>query len=849
MAASDFKPGLRLAIKFALRELRGGLAGFYIFIGCIALGVAAISGVNSVARAITSSIEAQGQTILGGDVSFSLVQRAASADELNFLNENGTLSHSITMRAMTRTLNGEEQTLVELKAVDQQYPLYGTLSVEGNSDAAPYLADNQAYTDQVLLDRLGIEPGTEVEIGAGTFTLLNAIGNEPDKIGDGVGFGPRVIISSKGLERTGLVQPGSLLRHHYKLRLENPTQTSIKALEEVARSEFPDAGWRIRSRANAAPALTRNVDRFSQFLTLVGLTALVVGGVGVANATRSFLEGKRPVIATLKSVGAPGGFIFGLYLLQILIIATGGIMIGLALGALMPIAAKSALSGILPITGGKLLFPQALIPGIAFGYLTTLVFAIWPLAVSRDVQATDLFRASSYAAGRLLPRWPYLIVLGLAISLLIAMAILLADNRFIATVFVAAITVAFVLLRVVAYAIQWLARNSPAVSSTPLRMAIANIHRPGSLTPSITLSLGLGLALLVSLASIDGNLRSQISNNLPEQAPDFFFVDIQNHEIESFRETLTQISPDGKVIAVPMLRGRVTALRGIPAEEYKTEQGGEWVLRGDRGITYAKNTPENSTLSKGEWWPADYSGPPLVSVSSEEAGELGLDIGDIVSVNVLGRTIEAEIASLRDVQWESLGVNFVFVFSPNTFAGAPHSFMATLSTDEQGVQNSDGALLKTLSRAFPTVTAVRVRDALETVNKLVGQLSTAIRAAAVVALLTSVLVLAGALAAGNRERIHDAVVMKTLGATRGTLIKTLVLEYTLLGIATAVFAILAGTLAAWFVISVIMQVEFLFLPDVAVATMATALAFTIIFGLVGTWRILGQKPANILREL
>ena len=348
---------------------------------------------------------------------------------------------------------------------------------------------------------------------------------------------------------------------------------------------------------------------------------------------------------------------------------------------------------------------------------------------------------------------------------------------------------------------------------------------------------------------IDGNLRNQIENNLPKEAPAFFFVDIQNHEIESFRQKLKELAPNGKVISVPMLRGRVISLKDIPVGDYKAQAGGEWVLQGDRGITYAKRIPENSTLSSGEWWPQDYVGPPLVSVSAEEAGELNLSVGDKITINVLGRNITAKIAALREVQWETLGINFVFVFSPNTFATAPHAYLATLGTDETKGDEFDGDILKSLAKSFPSVTAVRIRDALETVNGLISQLSTAVQAAASVALLSSVLVLAGALAAGNRERVHDAVILKTLGATRRTLTSMLVMEYTLLGLATVIFAILAGSLAAWFVISNIMGFTFVFLPTIAVTVVIIALALTIGFGLLGTWWILGKNAAPVLREL
>jgi len=839
--------GFFLALRFAFREMRAGVRGFYIFLGCIALGVAAIGGVNSVARSITSGISAEGQAILGGDLSFSVVQREVNDEQLAFLEKQGSVTQLITMRAMSRLPDGSDQTLVELKAVDGLYPNYGEFTdADGKAIS---LKDNEAVAEPVLFERFGVKPGSEIEIGKETFLLKAAIGREPDRVGENIGFGPRVLISRNGMAKTGLIQPGSLVRYHYKIKLDDASAANVIAVSEAAEEKFPDAGWRIRSRDRAAPALTRSVDRFSQFLTLVGLTSLVVGGVGVANATRAFLETKRSVIATLKSVGASGRFVFQMYLAQILLMTALGILLGLGLAIAMPYAARGALGSILPVSDGPLVFIPSLMLGAFYGLLTALIFAIWPLAVSQEVKPTELFRASSFSLSRRFPKLIYVLTLVVLVFTLVGTAIYFSDNRFISIVFISAIACSFALLRLVAMGIQWIAKKAPRSNSTALRMAVSNIHRPGSLTPSVILSLGLGLALLVALATIDGNLRYQISNNIPEDAPDFFFVDIQNHEIDQFKASLKAQDEGGKIIAVPMLRGRVISLKGIPSAEYPVEGNGEWVLRGDRGITYAKDIPENSTLSEGEWWPDDYSGPPLVSVSAEEADELDLSVGDKIVVNVLGRNIDAEIASLREVQWETLGINFVFVFSPNTFAGAPHAFLATLTASDDVAGNFDGSLLKRLAKEFPTVAAVRIRDALDTVNTLIGQLSTAIRAAALVALFSSVLVLAGALAAGNRERVQDAVILKTLGANRSSLMKMLVFEYSILGFATAIFAIFAGSMAAWFVIVVIMDFVFVVLPGVGLATILAALAFTIFLGLAGTWRILGLKAAPYLREL
>ncbi|MDX3927534.1 MAG: ABC transporter permease [Shinella sp.] len=841
---------LLLAIRLALREMRGGLRGFYIFLACIALGTAAIAGVNSVSSAITRSIAAQGQTLLAGDVRFELNNRVATGEERAYFDSLGTVSLSSGLRSMARLPDGGDQALVELKAVDEAYPLYGSAETSPQRPLSDLLAgDGDAYgavAAPLLLERLGIAVGDEIMVGSARLRITATLVREPDALSDGFGFAPRLMVSQQALAASGLVQTGSLVEHAYKIRMADPA-AALLGIRDRSNEAFPAAGWSIRTSDNAAPSLTANITRFSQFLTLVGLTALIVGGVGVANAVRAYLDSKRGVIATFKCLGAPASLIASIYLVQILLIAAVGILMGLVVGALMPMVAMRFLADVLPVSAEAELYPGALALAAIFGVLTALAFAILPLGHAREVPATALFREQGFERRRL-PAWPYILAAAMFLAVLAGLAIWTAYDRYIAVVFLGGIAFAFLLLRVVASLVTVLARCSPRVRSPALRLAIGNIHRPGALTPSVVLSLGLGLALLVTLTLIDGNLRRELTGNLPERAPNFFFVDIQGSELEGFRSILSQQMPEGKIVEVPMLRGRITAFNGEDVARRNVAPAGRWVLQGDRGITYARNAPENSTLVEGEWWPADYSGEPLVSFSEEEGRELGLKLGDTVTVNVLGRNITARIANFRTVEWESLSINFVMVFSPNTFAGAPHAWLATM-IDPGATAQQEAATLRAVTNAYPTITSVRVKDALDIVNELVGQLAVAIRAAAAVALIASVLVLAGALAAGNRARIHDAVVLKTLGATRNTLIRAFSYEYMMLGLATAIFALLAGGVAAWFVVSRIMTLPSSFLPDVAVATVVTALVMTVGIGLAGTWRVLGQKAAPVLREL
>lgn len=847
---------LPVSLRFALRELRGGLSGFYVLIACIALGVGAIAGVNSVSRALTEGVRAEGRVILGGDLAFSLISREADADELAFLESRGRVGQIATMRAMVRRPGAEGQALVELKAVDGSYPHRGALVVEpagaaGNGRSLLALRNGTpgALVAPELLDRLGAAVGDRILMGSREFDIRGVIRSEPDRLSSGVGFGPRLIVSVEALREAGLVQPGSLITWVYRLLLPQGAN-GTRAMGDVraeALERFPEAGWSIRARTNASPGLTRNIERFSQFLTLVGLTALVVGGVGVANAVASFVDLKRPAIATLKCLGARGATIFRVYLFQILMLSGLGTLIGLAIGAILPFIARAALADLVPVSGVSF-YPLELGLGALYGFLVTLCFALGPLGRAREMPATSLF-ADRALGSPVKPPLVYRAAQLAALLCLGALAVLLSGDGELALTYIGAVVAVFVVLRVVALGIMWAARRVGTIRGTTLRLAVRNIHRPGALTPSVVLSLGLGLTLLVSLALIDTNLRGQLAGAVVDRAPDFFFVDIQNGERQAFIDLVRQTAPGGDLETVPMLRGRFMEIKGVPASEIRAGEDARWALRGDRGVTYSSTVPENSTVVSGQWWPENYAGDPLVSLADDIAEGLGVTVGDAVTVNVLGRNVTARVANLRRLDWESLSINFVLVFSPNTFAGAPHSHLATLRLPEGSGRDTERAVLAAVTPGFPGVTSVSVRDAIESVNAVIGDLALAIRAAASLALFVSMLVLGGALAAGHRQRRQDAVILKTLGATRRRLLGAFSLEYGILGLATALFAVAAGTGAAWYVVTRIMELGFSFQPEIAIAAAGIALAVTLGLGLAGTWRILSVKPAAFLRNL
>jgi putative ABC transport system permease protein len=849
-----------LILRLVAREVPQSFRQFGVLIACIALGVGAIVAVISLSRALDEGLQREGRVILGADAAFTLIQRQASEAEKAAIMRQGQLSELVLSRAMARAGEGSAQqsALVEIKAIDHAYPIAGTLSLTGSVGAetrplAVLLAPDSTGLDGIIVDpvlagRMELGLGGVVEIGQAKYRIAAFLAGEPDKLSGGFGFGPRVIMSQAALQRTGLVQPGSLARFVYRLDLgEGASEARLdRALAEIAR-EAPEAGWQQATRLRASPQLQRQVARFTEFLTLVGLTALLVGGVGVANASRAFAERQVYRIATLKSVGATRAFVFLSALAQVMAFALIGIAIGLAIGIALPWLAIAAFGHVLPYPLVPGLYVSELALGLGYGLATVIVFSILPLARAKAVPASTLFR-DQIGAERFRPSLFDIALLGLALAAFVALAIGAASEQRIATIYVIAAGVAIVALRAIAWLVMRIARALPKPRSSVGRLALANLHRPGILTPSVILSLGLGLTLLVALTLIDINLSRQFRAALPGVAPTFFFIDIPSRDMEKFDAYLRERQPGAIIETVPQLRGRIVAVKGVPSSRIEAAERVSWVLDGDRGITYGNTLPEGSTIAAGEWWPADYRGPPLVSFARDIAEGLGLKVGDEVTVNVLGRRITARIANLREIRWQRLGINFIMVFSPNTFAGAPHTFLATLAMGERATNGDEIALARTVAREFPAISSVRVKDALEAVDAIVSQLALAIRGSSALALLSSVLVLGGALAATARTRQREAVILKTLGATRATLLKAMLAEYAALGAIAVVFGLLCGAIAAWFVITRIMNLEFA-LPWVEVFSIATiSFMITVALGLAGTWRLLGQKPAPYLRH-
>ena len=833
-----------LALRFAIRDLRGGLSGLRLLAICLMLGVAGLAGVGSLAASIGAAISDQGQQLLGGDIEYRLLQREAASDELAAFRNAGKVSAMIRSRAMIARADGEEALLGELKAVDAAYPLYGKLTMAPGAIAARPARGDVALAE-ALAERLRVKPGDKIRIGESLFRVTGIIAGEPDRMGSGFAFGPTALLNLADIPATKLIQPGTIYDMRYRIRL--PAQSDPQSIIASIDRRFPKADWEHSDRSNGAPATRRFVERMGQFLSLVGLTALAIAGIGVGNGVSSYLDGKRPSIATLKTLGAGSTMIFATYLIQIIIVALAGVIAGLVIGAALPALAVNFVGDALPLPNNFAIYPLPLLTSAVFGILTAVLFAIIPLARARDVRAASLFRGQLAQYLRL-PRSVIVVVVILAF-IIAGFAIATAREPLFAAYFLLAAVALIGMLSLVGVGVQKLAARLPRPNSPLPRLALANLHRPGAQTGRLVVALGLGLSLFATLAVIETNLSSQIASTIPKQAPSFFALDIPSDQEAQFAAIVERVAPGAKLITVPSLRGAIVALRGVRVADMTDIPSEAWILRGDRGLTFADRVPDGNQIVKGKWWPRNYSGPALVSIDVRAADALQLKIGDPLIVSVLGVEVPATIANFREINWDSMGLNFALIFSPNALSGAPHSLLATIAVPPSAGPSREAALNRQLARAFPSVSLIRVKEVIASVSNLLEQLGAAVRAAASVAVLAGVAVLIGAIAAARQARIYDAALLKLLGATRRQILGAQAIEYAALAIIVSTIALGVGAIAGWYVVTQTLSLAWA--PDWAVvfATLGAGAVLTLGLGLAGSLPALSARPARALREL
>ncbi len=832
---------LGLAVRLARRDLRGGVRGLTTVLLCLALGVAVIAAVGSLRAAVNAGLAADGRRILGGDIAVDGGNLPLPDNLRSWLRDRGATLSDVTMMRSLLVAPSGERTLIELKAVDAAWPLVGQAETAPPQPIPAALAERDGHfgllADPLVLDRLGLRTGDLARLGTATLRVAGALTTEPDRVATPSIFGPRVLISQAALAQTGLIAPGTMAR--YAVRATVPA-AEASAIPTLARANFADQGWRIR---DPTPQVTRFLDQTSLFLTLVGLTSLLVGGIGVANGIGAWLDARGRTIATLRCLGASAGLVLAICLIEVMGLAAIGIALGLAVGAAVPFAVAWLPEGWLSVPAAAGVYPGPLVLAACFGLLTALCFTLWPLGRAARIPGAALFR-DLIVPEHIRPHASVIAANAIAAAALVAVTVASSADRRFAVYFCVGALATLGLFRVAGFLVMLLARLAPISPIPWVRLGIANLHRPGAATPLLMLSVGVGLATLATVALIQNNIRQQILEQMPEAAPAFFFVDIQNDQMDRFRALANAVPGVTEIRDVPSLRARVVAIKGVPVEQANVTPESAWALKGDRGLTYAAKPPENTRLVAGQWWPEDYDGPSLVSFDAGLAKGWHVGLGDTIRVNVLGRDIDLRVASLRDIAWQSLSINFFMVASPGILSHAPHTHIATVRVDPA----HEAALLRSVTDALPNVTGIRVADVLAAISSLLDQVANALAATGLLTLLAGLLVLVSAVAAGQRRRAREAVILRVLGATSSQIRAAWLVEFALLGLAAGLIAALAGSAAGYGVVRYVLHTPWVFSGRILILTLAGGLATMLVFGYAGLNATARARPAQLLRN-
>ncbi|ASJ91859.1 ABC transporter permease [Porphyrobacter sp. CACIAM 03H1] len=837
---------LGTAWRIARRDLNARFRGLRLLLVCIFLGTAALAAIGTLTAAIERELASSGQELLGGDLEVEVWQRDLRPEEVEALGAYGEVSSGYRMQAMAST--PEAAAPVELKAVDAKWPLFGRLELaDGRRVGAP--SGNDAYLAATALERLGIAVGDSFRVGTLTLQVAGVIADEPDRLSEGFQLGPTIITAQDIPARAGLLQPGALYQSKHRVAFADAGRDP-EVVEDALTKQFPTAGFDIRTRDRASPGADRFVRQMSDFLTLVGLAALVIAGIGIAGGVSSYLDQRRASIATLKVLGATSSDIVRIYAMQIGVAALAGSLAGLAAGVAVTPLLAGALQGLLPVESGFIVSPPALLLAASYGLLVAFAFAAAPLLRARTFPAMALMRSGIVPLAR---DRRALLATALGLAAICALALATTAQPMLSGGFLLGAGGALVLLAGIGWGIQALARRLPRPANPLLRSAIANIHRPGAPTGALVTALGFGLAAFVLLAAVQSAIDGNIQSRVPQEAPDYFVLDVPPAKEPRFFQLVQGEFPKAGIRTVPTMRGAVLAYgpkdKMVRVADLKEIPEGAWALRGERGLTYADTLPQGNRVVAGEWWSPFHKGEPLVSVDADFARAVGLKPGDYLTIGILGVERTARVANLREIDWESMGFNFALVFSRNAIADAPHNLSATIDLPEGADSAARGRLLRAMVKEMPSSSVIEVGGILVEARKLLQQVSLATLAAAAVTVLAGLAVLMGAIAAARAARTYDTVMLRVLGASRRQVLLLQLAEYGLIAGILALVALALGGGLAWVVITQLF--EFDWLPDwgEVLAVLGLGVALVLAFALGGSLPLLRAKPARALREL
>ncbi len=847
--------GFLAASRVGLKEMLGDLGRFTLLILCLAVGTALIAGVSTVGAAITSAVNENAATLMGGDLELTRSDRSADVGEIEILSRYGRIANVVDTNVRAESPTSEA--FVDLIAAGPDYPLLGRVSspqLAANENPASLtdFADGRfgALVDPVMLDQLGLGIGDVIAIGGTEFTVRGFLTALPDDPVRGFRLGLPALIGTDGFaavsDRTSPL-PGLGTYFRYKLQLEpegDPEAIRARLTAELG------GGWEIRSALDGLGPMLRYYRLFMNFLVIVGLASLLIGGVSVWSAMSAYVAERAGVIAVLRSLGAGRWRVFVHFFVQVLALALVGVGIGLLIGGAIGLVTLPVIGEAIGVPLDARLDIVALLVAAGVGLSTAFAFSYLPLVQAQGISPASLFRSRGLGAPPI--DWPSLLRSGEIVPLVVAgllflwLAQILTGDWLVVLAFAGASLAAVGILRLAIALFMLILKILPPARFAPLRRAIRAIVGATGNSAAIIVSIGLALATLVVVLVLGANLRNEFLGASVFDAPTLVASDLFPDEVEELEALAAR--PGGDIIrftATPMLRGSFVALNDTPAEDL-TGRGPEasFLLSGEIPLTWRAEMPATSRLVEGEWWTANHTGPALVSLHQNLRQGLDIRIGDELSFSVFGEIVTAEVANFRDYSWQG-GIDFLVAFSPGVLEDYPATLLGAVTARE----GRETEVERMLAAEFFDVRFIAIGATLEQITAALSQLSFAAGAVGALAVSNGLLVLIGSLATGRRQRESDAVITKVLGAQRFEIAGAALVQFSILALLATLVAIPIGVGLAFSLSRVLLDVAFtLDAPTLALVGLG-AIVITALLGGMTLWRVLSLRPARLLREM
>ncbi len=838
---------IRMAARIAARDMRGGMQSLWLLVAGVFIGAAAVALSGAASQSLIDGARMGALESVGGDLSLRLYHRAPKKGELEAIRREGAISITTELRPMVRPLKSghtnEAPVLTELKGVDRSYPLYGTVEIEPRRnlhqtldlDAGVY----GAVADRALFDALDVNLGDRIQIGEAQYQLRGEIIAEPDRAFRAFTLGPRIIVSNESLPASGTIDEGTEVYFYARVKMLPKMSTLSDATAALKRIDqaFPQSGWRMVNAHNGVPGVERSLGLAHVLLLFIGLGVMLIGGGGISGAVRAHIAEKMVIIAILKSVGVRPRVVTAAIAIEIMAAASLGAILGVGLGAFGPVAVGSALAEQLPFTLAMTPEAKPLIAAALFGVLTAVLFAWWPLMGVQDMKSQVLLRNRVSQKPVSPSKWGWIGV-GLVLALLILLVFWVSPLPTLTVGFLFGALLLSVFYFSLGTGLSRLAKVLAKGKGSFLRLPLSNLYRAGAPTGPVVLALGLTLTLLVALDAIGVSANNHLQKTLPRSAPDLAAFSLKPERMSQFRKELTASGILDNQRIMPFLHARIEAIKGVAVRDIKIPGSLNWVVRGDRGVSFASEVPE------GEPWSDSQIKRPGVSMDGEIAKKLGVGLGDTITLNVGGKVRTGEILKFRTVDWTRLELDFPIIGTPVMFENIPYTYAASLKAKP----NQKAALEAFIKNRFPEVPLIRVEDVLHSLAKVISAIVAGLEAAALTCGLVALVVLAGSVLQGLRQRTHEAVLFKVLGARRRQLLSQLMVEFLALGCVVAMTALPLGFGVAYGVTRAV-DIGGFNIPWVSGVTLAVAtICATLLVGFVVTLRAYATKPARILRE-